>query len=66
MKKQTLTHNEDVTKAYDRKEIIPTLVDAIKTLISCAENIREATETIIYSCDDITNTKFKSLKDTIA
>ncbi len=36
---------------------IPTLADAARNLSSCAENIQEIAGHIIYSCDDIADTK---------
>jgi hypothetical protein len=44
-------------KDHGSQNLIPTLADAAKTFISCAENIRETTESIICSCVDITGTK---------
>jgi len=52
-----LAYKENATKDHDNEKLTPTLADAAKTFISCAENIRETTETIIRSCDDITDTK---------
>ena len=42
---------------YYNDNRIPTLADAARTLSSCAENIQESAEHIIYSCDDIADTK---------
>ncbi len=52
-----MAYKENATKDHDNEKLTPTLADAAKTFISCAENIRETTETIIRSCDDITDTK---------
>jgi len=52
-----MTYDENVLNKHDNKNHIPTLADAAKTFISCAENIMETTETIIRSCDYITDTK---------
>jgi hypothetical protein len=52
-----LAYEENATKGHDNQKLTPTLADAAKIFISCAENIRETTETIIRSCDDITDTK---------
>ena len=52
-----MAYEENATKGHDNEKLTPTLADAAKTFISCAENIRETTETIIRSCDDITGTK---------
>ncbi len=58
----TYWFNEDkrcgnATKGHDNQKLTPTLAASAKTFISCAENIRETTETIICSCVDITGTK---------
>ncbi len=52
-----MAYEENAMKGHDSEKLTPTLADAAKTFISCAENIRETTETIIRSCDDITDTK---------
>ncbi len=52
-----MAHDENVMKDHDNEKHILTLTDATKTLISCAENIQEIAEHIIYSCDDIADTK---------
>ncbi len=54
---QTLAYEKNVMKDHGSQKLIPTLADAAKTFISCAENIRETTESIICSCVDITGTK---------
>ena len=57
MKKQTLTRDKNIMKDHNNEKLIPILADAARTLSSCAENIQEIAEHIIYSCDDIADTK---------
>lgn len=60
------TQEENVMKGHDNQKLTPTLADAAKTFISCAENIRETTESIICSCVDRLSENTKSEKFGIA